>query len=176
MISLSLLFLSFHKVQQVKKYFFCLFQAVVAAGINLNVTVLENVLLSTMLVMEFHSVLTEVTRHWNQTAQIQVMAGHRTSLSFQYSRAGRYGVRIPAGTRYFSLLQNVQTNSGTHQAPYSIGTWVLSRPVKRPGCEVDHLPLSTAEVKNEWSYTSTSLVCLHGVYRNKFTFLYFTHT
>jgi len=36
--------------------------------------------------------------------------------------------------------------------------WVPGVPtlgVKRPGREVDHSPPSSAEVKNEWSYTST---------------------
>jgi hypothetical protein len=36
--------------------------------------------------------------------------------------------------------------------------WVpgaLSLGVKRPGCEADHSPPSSAEVKNAWSYTST---------------------
>jgi hypothetical protein len=36
--------------------------------------------------------------------------------------------------------------------------WVpgaLSLGVKRPGREADHSPLSSAEVKNVWSYTST---------------------
>jgi hypothetical protein len=33
-----------------------------------------------------------------------------------------------------------------------------------------HLPLNV-EVKNEWSYTSTPLICLHGVDRVKFTIL-----
>jgi hypothetical protein len=36
--------------------------------------------------------------------------------------------------------------------------WVpgaLSLGVKRPGYEPDHTPPSSAEVKNEWSYTST---------------------
>jgi hypothetical protein len=36
--------------------------------------------------------------------------------------------------------------------------WVpgaISLGVKRPGCEADHSPPSSAEVKNAWSYTST---------------------
>jgi hypothetical protein len=35
--------------------------------------------------------------------------------------------------------------------------------VKRPGCEADHSPPSSAEVWNAWSYTSTPPVRLHGV-------------
>jgi hypothetical protein len=44
--------------------------------------------------------------------------------------------------------------------------WVpgaLSVGVKRQGREVDHSPASSAEVKNEWSYTSTPLLSLNGV-------------
>jgi hypothetical protein len=35
--------------------------------------------------------------------------------------------------------------------------------VKRPRRDVDHSPLSTAEVKKEWSYTSAPLYALYGV-------------
>jgi len=48
---------------------------------------------------------------------------------------------------------------------------------KRPGREVDHTPPSSSECKNEWIYTSTTTVILHGVERDKFTFtllLFFT--
>jgi hypothetical protein len=50
--------------------YLCLFQDDAAVGINLNATVLENVLPSTMPVMASHSVLMEVTKHWNWTVQI----------------------------------------------------------------------------------------------------------
>jgi hypothetical protein len=36
-----------------------------------------------------------------------------------------------------------------------MATRALSLRVKRPGCETDHSPPSSDEVKNEWSYTST---------------------
>jgi len=35
--------------------------------------------------------------------------------------------------------------------------------VERLGREADHSPASIAEVKNEWSSTSTPIVRLHGV-------------
>ena len=35
------------------------------------------------------------------------------------------------------------------------------------GCEVNHPPPSSAQVKNEWSYTSTPPACLHSVDREK---------
>jgi len=48
---------------------------------------------------------------------------------------------------------------------------VLSPGVKQVGREADHPPSSSAEVKNEWSCTSTILVCLYGACRGNFTFL-----
>jgi hypothetical protein len=39
----------------------------------------------------------------------------------------------------------------------------LSLGVKRPKCEADHSPPSSAEVKNARSYTYTSPIRLHGV-------------
>jgi hypothetical protein len=35
--------------------------------------------------------------------------------------------------------------------------------VRRPLCEADHSPQSTAEVKNAWNYTSTASMRLHGM-------------
>lgn len=42
--------------------------------------------------------------------------------------------------------------------------------VKLLGREFNHLRLSIAEVKNEWSCISTPCVCLHDVYRDNFNF------
>jgi hypothetical protein len=44
-----------------------------------------------------------------------------------------------------------------------MGTRALSLEVKRPGHEAHHSPPSSVEVKNEWSYTSTPPIRLHGV-------------
>jgi hypothetical protein len=41
--------------------------------------------------------------------------------------------------------------------------------VKRPGYEAVHSRLCSAEVKNEWRYTSTRPLCLHGVNRDSFS-------
>jgi hypothetical protein len=45
--------------------------------------------------------------------------------------------------------------------------------VKRPARDVDQSPPSSAEVKDEWSYTSTPLICLHGMDRDNFASLGF---
>ena len=53
---------------------------------------------------------------------------------------------------------------GPTQVSYSTGTWVLSWGWKKwLEHDVAHSPESSTEIKNEWSYTSTPPVCLHGI-------------
>jgi hypothetical protein len=74
------------------------------------------------------------------------------------------GVRFPAGAGNFSLRPRVQTGSGAHPASYPVGNRGSFLGVKRPRREADHSPPPTAEVKkNEWIYTSTPPIRLHGV-------------
>jgi hypothetical protein len=47
--------------------------------------------------------------------------------------------------------------------------WSFFPWVQRPGSEVNHLPVSVAEVKDQWSYISTQLVCFLGVDRENLT-------
>jgi hypothetical protein len=54
-----------------------------------------------------------------------------------------------------SLRLCVQDDSGVHPASYRMATGGSFAGVMRPGREADHSPLSTAEVKKVWSYTST---------------------
>ena len=68
--------------------------------------------------------------------------------------AERSGVRFLTKARDVSLLRNVQTCSVAHPARYSIATG---------GRELDHSHQSSAEVKNEWSCTSTPRIHLQGV-------------
>jgi hypothetical protein len=77
--------------------------------------------------------------------------------------AGGNEVRTPAGAKNFSLLLIVHTGSVTHQASCSVGIGVISQGLKRPGPDVDHVPPSSAKVKNEKSYNSTPSTCLHDV-------------
>jgi hypothetical protein len=76
---------------------------------------------------------------------------------------------IQLGLGNLSVFQNIQASSGAHTASYSMGTGVPS--VKKPAVALscDSLP-SSAELKNEWSYTSTSPIYLHDVERDNFTF------
>ena len=43
--------------------------------------------------------------------------------------------------------------------------------LKWSGHKAEHSPPPTAEIKNEWSYTSAPLVCHHGAYGDGFTLL-----
>jgi len=51
------------------------------------------------------------------------------------------------------------------------GYWNSFPGINRLVREVNHLPSSGAEVKNEWSYTSSPPVNVHNMYRNNFIFL-----
>jgi hypothetical protein len=51
-----------------------------------------------------------------------------------------------------------------------MGTEFLSLGIQLLGHDVDNLLPSSAEAKNEWSYTSTVLTYLYGVGKYNFTF------
>ena len=89
------------------------------------------------------------------------MLGRACELGYLLTRlrAGRFGVRIPAGVTDFYLLQIVQTACGAHPASISMGTTVLLG-VKQPERDVDHAPPSSTEVKNEWSFMSAPCLCV----------------
>jgi hypothetical protein len=74
---------------------------------------------------------------------------HFRTLTYHYGLYDRvYRVRFPAGAGNFSLHHRVQNGSGAH--PASSIQWVpgaLSPGVKRPEREAEHLPPSSAEVK-----------------------------
>ena len=84
----------------------------------------------------------------------------------------QFGVQILPAARHYSVFFNVQTDWGSHPTPYSMGTTVLSRGVKRPRREIDHSPASTADATNDWSCTSFPFVCIHDVDRDKFTLVF----
>jgi hypothetical protein len=57
----------------------------------------------------------------------------------------------------------VSCDIGAHTASYQMGTRGSFPWGKAAGCDADHSPPSSAEVKNAWSYTSTPPIRLHGV-------------
>jgi hypothetical protein len=86
-------------------------------------------------------------------------------------------VRFPAEAGNFSLHHSVQTGSEAHPASYPMGTTGSFPGDKRPGRESDHSPLSSTEVKNARSYTSTPqyvfMACCLVKHRDNFTLLVF---
>jgi len=62
----------------------------------------------------------------------------------------------------FVRVTEVGRDSGAHPASYKMNTEGFSPEVKWPKREADNSPPYSAEVKNAWSYTSTT-TCLHGV-------------
>jgi hypothetical protein len=72
-----------------------------------------------------------------------------------------FGTRFLAGARNFSLFYRIQTGFATHPVSYAMGSGVSFPEVKRPVHEADHSPPSSAEIKNEWRYTSTP-IRFHG--------------
>jgi hypothetical protein len=73
------------------------------------------------------------------------------------------GVRFPAGVGILLFDTVSRPVLGPKQLPFQSVPGALSLGVKRPGREADHARPSSAEVKNAWSYTSTSPIRLHGV-------------
>ena len=74
-------------------------------------------------------------------------------------------VRFPAGSRDFSLYQNVHTSCGAHLPPVQ---WVLGGYYpgeKRTGCEANHSPPPVVQVKDGVELHLTP-PCLYGVHRN----------
>jgi hypothetical protein len=59
-------------------------------------------------------------------------------------------VWVSVGAGNVSPHHRVQTGCGAHRASYTID---MIAGVQRPGCEADHSPLSSAKIKNAWSYT-----------------------
>ena len=65
--------------------------------------------------------------------------------------------------------QNAQTNSGAHQPPiHRILGFFLA--IKRIWHEVIQPSAPSVRVKNEWSFTSSPPICLHGIWRDSFAF------
>jgi hypothetical protein len=55
----------------------------------------------------------------------------------------------------FSLLQSNNSGSGAYPTSYTLNIGGSISRVKRPDRTADHLPLTSADGRNEWSYTSS---------------------
>jgi hypothetical protein len=65
------------------------------------------------------------------------------------------GVRGPGGATFFFFSTSSRPVPGAHPASYPMDTMGSFHEIKLPGREADHLPSTSAEVKNTWIYTYT---------------------
>jgi hypothetical protein len=70
-------------------------------------------------------------------------------------RAGYSGFESRQRLRIFLFTTASRPALGPTQTPIQRVCGSFSLGIIRPGCEADHSPPSSAEVKNAWSYTST---------------------
>jgi hypothetical protein len=89
----------------------------------------------------------------------------------EFSQCGDYatswttGVRFPVGAGIYSVRHCIQTGRVAHPASYQMGNGGSFFEIKPSERDADHSFPSSAEVKNAWRYTSTSLR-LHDVVLN----------
>jgi hypothetical protein len=83
-------------------------------------------------------------------------------LAIRYLNPGR-------STRYFPLSDRPYRHRSLSSLLFN-GRRGLFPVVRRPGCEFDHLPPSSARVKDEQRYNLTSPIRVHGVVRRTFCF------
>jgi hypothetical protein len=92
------------------------------------------------------------------------MKSHDSSVTIvTLLRAGQSGFDSWQGLGIFLFTTMSISALGPTQSPIQWVLGALSLRVRQPGHEADHSPPSSAKVKNVWSYTSTPLVCLHGM-------------
>lgn len=72
------------------------------------------------------------------------------------------GSSLVGGKRFLSSLRRPDRLCGQPSGGETV--WAE---VKRPACEVDHLPACSAKVKIEWRYAATPPIRLHGMGREK---------
>jgi hypothetical protein len=87
-------------------------------------------------------------------------------------RFGNHGVDLQRGQRFFCFPKCADWLWGPWSLLFKGYPTHFMLVVKWAKCECHHVPPSTAEVKNEWIYTSNPAVCLHGVYRDNCTFIF----
>ena len=98
-------------------------------------------------------------------------------------RGSKHGLRLspagrPAGlqvARHFALFPKFRARYGTHPASYSVDTRNPLQGAKRSEREAGHSLSQSVKVKKEWSSTSSTPVCFHGVHTDNLTFTYDPH-
>jgi hypothetical protein len=86
-------------------------------------------------------------------------------------QAGRSKVRNPVREKICRFCKTSRPTLGPSSLLFTV-YWGSFQIVKRPGREVNHPLPSSAEFKNEWSYTSASPIRFHWVKRENFAFTF----
>ena len=94
---------------------------------------------------------------FTSTSYIVLHSRQRVVRLMSTLRAGRFGVQIPVWTGAFVFSKTSRRALRTPSLPFN-GYWGSTTGIRRLGYDVKRSPSSRAEVKNGWSYTSTSLI------------------
>jgi hypothetical protein len=81
-----------------------------------------------------------IGRIMSRDSLVGIATGYGLDDQGEWDFESRYG-------KTFSLLRIVKTGFGVHPTSYNMGTGVSFPGVKRQGCEADHSPPTSAEVK-----------------------------
>jgi hypothetical protein len=76
-----------------------------------------------------------------------------------------------AGERGFSAVKTMLIDSKAHPVSYALGTGCSLLSVKWQRHEADHTLSCSADIINEWNFTSSSPTYLHGMYGEAVPFL-----
>jgi hypothetical protein len=90
----------------------------------------------------------------------------------------KYFFQVPFTEMAQIPVREKETSIGSHPMSCSMGTRVLSQGIKQLGCEFDHLPHFVPRLRICGDIGVLTPVCLHGVDREDFTFLFYfsSHT
>jgi hypothetical protein len=83
-------------------------------------------------------------------------------LRLEYGLSGRGSIPVRGNDSFFLFVTASRAILGPTQPSIQWVPGVLAPRVKRPGPNAHHSPLSSAEVKSAWSYTSTPPIHLRG--------------
>jgi hypothetical protein len=84
--------------------------------------------------------------------------------------AARSVAQIPVGTKDIFSSPRPFDRPGNRPNLLLNGYHGPFRGLKRPEHEIHYSPPSRTDVKNNWIYTSSLSICLHGVNRDKFKY------
>ena len=112
----------------------------------------------------------KVAGFWGLPKPLQMLKRQTPIVLSVWRLATGWAVRgSNAGRKKICLLQNRQDRLQTYPSLLFNGHVGSFPVIQRPRSEVGHSSTPSAEIKNEWSYTSAPSTCIHSVDWNNFT-------